>query len=343
MKAIVHGKKPGSMEIKDVPRPKPEADEVLIKIKATGVCHTDVSILNNEYDPAGRPSVPVPVILGHEGAGVVAELGSRVNSVEKGNRVGFEPLSGCGVCRNCKKGNKNMCMNWTHLGITCDGTFAEYVTVPAKSVHKLPDNVSFADAAFLEPIGLTVRSLEHVKPFVGDVAAVVGPGSIGLFHVQALKSAGNKVIVVGLDQDKFRFEIAKELGADHIVNISKEDPKEIINEITDGQGADIVIETASSPKALQTAYDIVGVNGRVSTFGLYKEATIKPVNILRKGVTIYGDVALLTKHFLRAIKWVSEEKVVAEPLITKRFKLDQAKEAIEALESGETVKALFEL
>jgi len=343
MKAIVHDKTAGSIEVRDVPVPVPEAGEVLIQIKATGLCHTDITILQNEYDPSGRPPVPYPVILGHEGAGIIAELGPGVESLNVGDRVGFEPLTGCGVCFHCKNGNKNMCNNWIHVGITCDGTFAEYIVVPAQSVHKLPDSVSFADAAFLEPIGLTVRSIEHVKPMVGDVAAVVGPGSIGLFHVQALKAAGARVIVVGLAQDKYRFEIAKKLGADYIVNGSEANVLERVKEITDGRGADIVIETASSPKALATAYDIAGARGRISTFGLYPEATIKPVNILRKGVIIYGDVALLTKHFIRAIRWVEDRKVLAEPLITKRFSLDQAREAIDELDKGHTVKVLFEL
>lgn len=344
MKAIVKfDENPRSLAVKEVPVPEPGRGEVLVKIKATGLCHTDITILENKYDPSGRPEVPVPVILGHEGAGVIAKLGPGVESFDIGERVGFEPLTGCGTCYNCKNGDKNMCMNWTHIGITCYGTFAEYVVVPAVSVHRLPDSVSFADAAFLEPIGLTVRSIEHVKPMVSDVAAVVGPGSIGLFHVQALKSAGTKVIVIGLAQDKHRFEIAKELGADYIVNGSEVNIQERVKEITRGRGVDIVIETASSPKALATAYDIVGARGRISTFGLYPEATIKPVDILRKGITIYGDVALLTRHFMRAIRWVEDKKVLAEPLITERFSLDQAQEAIDELDKGHTVKVLFEL
>ncbi len=342
MKAIVkYDGNPGSLAVKDVPVPEPGPGEVLLKIKATGICHTDITILMNEYK--GRKPVPIPVILGHEGAGVVAETGPGANCFKKGDRVAFEPLSGCGHCFNCKNGDKNMCTDWEHVGITCDGTFAEYLVVPETSVHLLPDTVSFADAAFLEPIGLTVRSIEHVKPMVGDVAAVVGPGSIGLFHVQALKAAGTKVIVVGLAQDKYRFEIAKTLGADYIINGSEANIQDEVKKITKGRGADIVIETASSPKALVTAYDIVGTRGRISTFGLYPEATIKPIDILRKGVTIYGDVALLTRHFVRAIRWVEDRKVLAEPLITKRFSLDQAREAIDELDKGHTVKVLFEL
>lgn len=343
MKAIVkYDAKPGHMEVRDVPVPKPGRGEILVRIKATGICYSDISILDSKYK--GRKPVPIPVILGHEGAGIVAELGEGVDSVKVGDRIGFEALYGCGRCFNCRNGNKNMCSDWEHVGITCDGTFAEYIVVPAEGAHKLPDSVSFEDAAFLEPISLTVRSLEHVKPMVGDSAAIIGPGSIGLFHLQALKAAGcTPIIIIGLEKDKQRFEVAKKLGADHIVTIGKEDPVEAVMDLTEGRGVDIVIETANSPAALSTAIDIAASRGRLSMFGLYPEATIKPLRILREGLTLYGDVALLPKHFIRAIRWVEYKKVLAQPLITKRFTLDQAEEAVEAFRAGDVVKVTFEV
>lgn len=341
MKAIIkYNEKANSLAVRDMPKPEPGPGEVLIQIKATGICHTDVTILMNEYK--GRKPVPIPIILGHEGAGIVVENG-RATYYKVGERVAIQPLSGCGKCYNCKNGDENMCTDWKHIGITCNGTFAEYVTVPEKSLHLLPDSISFADAAFLEPIGLTVRSLEHVKPMLGDIAAVVGPGSIGLFHVEALKASGSKVIVIGLNQDKYKFEIARKLGADYIINASEVDVLEEVKKITNGRGVDVVIETASSPKALLTAYDIVGTRGRISSFGLYPEATIKPVDILRKGATIYGDVGQLTRHFMRAIRWVEDKKVLATPLISGKYSLDQAKEAFQSLDKGNAVKVLFEL
>ena len=343
VKAIVkYDSLPGHMEVRDVPVPQPKAGEILVRIKATGICYSDISILDGKYK--GRKPVPIPVIMGHEGAGIVAELGEGVDNVEEGDRIGFEALFGCGRCYNCRNGNKNMCSDWGHVGITCDGTFAEYIIVPAELAHKLPDSVSFADAAFLEPISLTVRSLGHVQPMVGDSAVIIGPGSIGLFHLQALKSAGcAPIILIGLEQDKHRFEIGKKLGADHIITIGKDDPVEAVNDLTEGRGADIVIETANSPSALSLAIDVAASKGRLSMFGLYPEATIKPLRILREGLTLYGDVALLPRHFIRAIRWVEYKKVVAEPLITKRFTLDQADEAVKTFRVGDVVKVLFEV
>jgi threonine dehydrogenase-like Zn-dependent dehydrogenase len=235
-------------------------------------------------------------------------------------------------------------MAWRHLGITCDGTFAEYRVVPAFTACKLPDSVSPVDAAFIEPISLAVRTFEHVKPLLGDTVAIIGPGSIGLFHLQAFKSAGAaKIMVIGLDQDAKRFEIAKKLGADHIVNGSKEDVVKRVRELTDGLGADIVVETANHPSTVPLAVNLAAARGRVHLFGLYPEATMSPLTLLRAGVTMAGDVATLPRYFLRAIRWVEYKKVLAEPMVSCRFKLDQAKEAFDAFSQGGAVKVLFEM
>ena len=223
MKAIVKAREEaGALEVRELPMPEPGPGEVLVKMGAAGICYSDVMILKNTYK--GRVPVPIPMIMGHEGAGVVAGLGKGVENLKVGDKVGLNPLWGCGQCDSCVNGNPNMCMSWRHLGITCDGTFAEYRAVPAFTACKLPGSISMVDAAFIEPITLVVRTFDHIKPQLGDTVAIIGPGSIGLFHLQAFKSAGAAMtIVIGLDQDAKRFEIAKKLGADHIVNGSKED------------------------------------------------------------------------------------------------------------------------
>ncbi|MGI6777410.1 MAG: zinc-dependent alcohol dehydrogenase [Acetivibrionales bacterium] len=342
MKALVKcSDGPEEIKYKEVPKPELECEKVLVKVKSAAICHTDVMIINNEYK--GRKPVPIPLILGHEGAGIVEETYSKNSIFKAGDRVAFEPLSGCRKCNNCKNGYTNMCTDWDHIGITCDGVFAEYVTIPERTIHKLPDEINFSDAALLEPTGLTARSIENVKPVLGDIAAVIGPGPIGLLHVQALKASGCKVIVIGLEQDKYRLKVAEELGADLVINGSKVDPCESVNEYTNCQGVDIVIETASSPKALNTAFEIAGAKARVSAFGLYPEATVKFLNILRKGLTIYGDVGMLPRHFEKGIKWMKNGDILAKPLITHRYKLEEGVEAFRNLKNGNVIKAIFEM
>ncbi|MFB3885659.1 MAG: zinc-binding dehydrogenase [Thermodesulfobacteriota bacterium] len=343
MKAIMKAsQEAGSLEVKELSTPKPGHGEVLVRMKSAGICYSDVMILTNKYK--GRVPVPIPLIMGHEGAGVIAEVGEGVEHVKAGDKVGLNPLWGCGQCQNCLNGYPNMCMAWRHLGITCDGTFAEYRVLPAFVAYKLPESISLIDAAFLEPISLTVRTLEHVKPMVGDTVAIVGPGSIGMFHLQAFKSAGASiVIVIGLDQDAKRFEIAKKLGADHIVNGSKEDVVKRVRDLTNGLGVDIVVETANHPSTVPLAVNLATARGRVVLFGLYPEAMLSPLTLLRSGLTMAGDVAVVPRQFLRAIRWVEYKKVMAEPMIPRRFRLDQAKEAFEAFHQGEMVKVAFEM
>jgi threonine dehydrogenase-like Zn-dependent dehydrogenase len=343
MKAIVKtAESSGSFAVMDMPAPTPGAGEALIRVKATGLCYTDMSILKGEYK--GRKPVPIPLIMGHEAAGVVAAVGAGVGSLRVGQRVGFEALSGCGKCASCRAGYKNMCTDWNHIGITCHGTFAENVVLHESLVHALPANVDFADAAVLEPLSLVVRSLEHVQPRVGESAVIIGPGTVGLLHLQALRAAGvAKLIVVGLDADKLRFGIAEKLGATQIVNASKENPADAVMRGTGGRGADILIETASSPKVWDFLLDMVAAKGRMSVFGLYPQAQFQPLALIRKGVTLYGDVAFLARHFMRAIGWLESGKVSGQALVTRRFSLDQAGEAFEAFKNKETVKCLFEV
>jgi len=271
MKALVkYSETEGAYELREIEVPKPGAGEVLIQMKATAICGTDIQLLSGKY--IGKKPVPIPIIPGHEGTGIIEDVGKDVNCFKIGDRVVFEPLKGCGHCLDCKLGNKNMCYDWEHLGLTCDGTFAEYIVVSQDSVHLLPENVSFQNASCLEPIGLTVRSLEHLNPVLGERAVIIGPGKIGLFHLQALKASGvTEIFVIGLDRDKKRFEIAEKLGASIIINGSTEDPIKKVMDLTKGRGVDLVIETAHSPKCFSMAINLTAARGRISTLGFIQK------------------------------------------------------------------------
>jgi len=165
-----------------------------------------------------------------------------------------------------------------------------------------------------------------------------------MFHVEAFKSVGASiVIVVGLDRDEKRFEIGSRLGADHIVNGSREDVVEQVRALTNGAGADIVVETANHPSTVPLAISGAAARGRVVLVGIYPEATISPLTRLRGGLTVAGDVAALPSQFLRAIRWLEYKKVLVEPMVSHRFTVDQAREGFEVFRRGETVKVLFEM
>ena len=331
-----------TFELREIPVPNPGPGEVLVKMKAAGICYSDVMIMKNNYK--GRVPVPVPMIMGHEGAGVVAGNGEGVKHLKEGDRVGLIPLWGCGHCSNCVNGNPNMCPNWRHLGITRDGTFAEYILVPSFVPCSLPKNISMTDAAVLEPISLAVRTLEHVKPRLGDTVAIIGPGSIGLFHLQAFKAAGASiVIVIGIDKDAGRLNFARKLGADHIINASKEDVGKRVKALTGGLGCDIVVEAANHPSTVGQAIELASAYGRVMLFGLYPEATVSPLSLMRSGLSVMGDVAGKPAWYQTAIRWVQYKKVSAKHMITRKFRLEQAEGAFQAFSNGKSVKVLFEM
>lgn len=341
MKAIVKcNGEAGAVEVRELPIPEPKCGEVLVKMGASGICYSDVMIYKGLYK--GRAPLPFPLIMGHEGAGVVAELGNGVTNLKVGDKVSMNPIWGCGQCGNCLDGSPNHCASWVHLGITRDGTFAEYLTVPAFTAFKVSDSVSMTDAACVEPINLAVRTFEYLKPQLAETVAIIGPGAIGLFHVQAFKAAGAaKLIVVGLDQDAKRFEMAKQLGADHIVNGSKVDVVATVKELTGGLGCDIVVETASHPSTVGLAINLAAAGGRVMLFGLYPEATISPLSMVRSGIQVWGETASIPRWFRRGIRWVEYKKVTGEPIVSRPFRLDEVNEAFEAFKAGEAAKVLF--
>jgi len=178
---------------------------------------------------------------------------------------------------------------------------------------------------------------------VGETVAIIGPGSLGFFHLQAFKAAGaGKVIIIGRGHHHERFQMAARLGADHTVYGTAEDIVRQVMEITGGKGVDIAVETANTPEATSLAIEIAGNRGRIALFGLYPEAKISPLKILRKGITLFGDVSQLDRHFMRAIKWVESGKVLAAPLVKRPYTIEECKEALESSRSKVTVKVLFE-
>ncbi|HYA45430.1 MAG TPA: zinc-binding dehydrogenase [Acidimicrobiales bacterium] len=177
-----------------------------------------------------------------------------------------------------------------------------------------------------------------------DTVAIIGPGSVGLYHLQAFRSAGASfVIVIGLDQDAKRLEIAEKLGADYIINATREDVVKRVRGLTSGLWCDIVVETANHPSTAGQAIDLASADGRVMLFGLYPNATISPLSLMRSGLSVMGDVATTPRGYQRAIRWVQYKKVSAQALITRKFGLDMAREAFEAFSEGQSVKVLFEM
>lgn len=288
MKAVVKTK-PGKnyLEIQDMIKPTISSNEVLISVKAIGVCGTDVHIYTGEFP------TDTPIIIGHEFSGEIVEIGDCVKNFSKGDRIIAElSVNSCGTCKFCKKSMFHMCASKKAPGININGCYAEYIVLPESVLHKIPENVSYEEAAIVEPAAIVTYALvERTKIEPEDFVVIMGPGPIGLIGLQLAKCYGaSKVMVVGRDEDEHtRLKMAEEFGADYIVNSSKENVKKSIDEITKGYGADLVVECSGAQGAINTGIDILRKQGRMCVIGLpgpesieveWKKAGFKALNIM---------------------------------------------------------------
>ena len=265
MKALVL-EEYGKLVYRDVPSPVVGPGEVLVEVKACGICGSDV----HGMDGSSGRRIP-PLIMGHEAAGVIAEVGQGVEGWAKGERVTFDSTVYCGDCHFCRAGKINLCDRRRVLGVACEefrqeGAFAEYVAVPARILYRIPEGVSFEQAAMVEPISVAVHAVNRTPVRLNDTAVVIGAGVIGLLVVQALRAAGcGRIIAVDLSPT--RLELAGELGADEVLRSDEVDVVEAVRERTGGRGADIAVEAVGIDQTVRTAVDCVRKGGAVTLVG----------------------------------------------------------------------------
>ena len=251
---------------RDVPSPVVGPGEVLVEVKACGICGSDV----HGMDGSSGRRIP-PLIMGHEAAGVIAEVGQGVVGWKSGDRVTFDSTVYCGDCHFCRAGKINLCDRRRVLGVACEefrqeGAFAEHVAVPARILYRIPEGVSFEQAAMVEPTSVAVHAVNRTPVRLNDTAVVVGAGVIGLLVVQALRAAGcGRIIAVDLSPT--RLELAGELGADEALRSDEVDVVEAVRERTGGRGADIAVEAVGIDQTVRTAVDCVRKGGAVTLVG----------------------------------------------------------------------------
>lgn len=329
----------GNIELRDIPEPSPAPNEVKIKVQAAGICGTDLHIYKDEF--RSRP----PVVLGHEVAGEVVELGANVSNIELGARVTTETYySTCGICAYCRRGQNNLCLNRLSIGSGVNGGFTQYVVVPAKNVHRLPENVDFDAGALTEPLACVVHGVLNtptVSP--GDVAVIAGPGAIGLLTLQVVKAAGATAVMLGTNADERRMELAHELGADYVVNVQREDPTTLIADITqEGLGAEVVYECSGAGAAAQSLLPLARRRGRYVQVGLFG----KPIEwdldqVCYRELTVTGSNASVPSAWDKALKLLETGAVKTHPLITDVYDVTQWEQAFAAFESRQGVKTLL--
>ena len=332
----------GHVTVLDAEIPKPGAGEALVRVGPSGLCGTDLLLYDGVYRGRNR-SVPAPLIVGHEAAGQVLELGPGTDWPPPGTRVGIEAVTGCGSCYHCVRGSYNLCQDWHHIGLTRAGVLAEYAVVPATSLLPLPDAVTLESAAFLEPLATAVHTLERVKPAPGTSAAIIGPGPLGFLHLQILQAVGvGPIVMYGQNGDEARLELATTLGADTFIG-DRGAIAAHAHDVTGGRGFGLSIESAGTSSAIQSALEIVAGNGTLVSLGIIRETPIDVLQVMRKNLTWIGVVSSVRRHFADAIELIHTGKVRPHELITHRLPLCNALTGFDAMRQRAAVKVMFEM
>ncbi len=334
MLAVVKNPAEVGISLEDVPRPEFSPWEVLLKVKAVGICGSDLRMYNYA-DPNRKGNY----ILGHELSGEIVGMGEKVHGFKAGDRVATEICIGCAICRYCRKGLVNLCQNLNEIGVTMNGGMAEFVAVPARNVHRIPDNLSFEEATFADPLACSIRGLELARIEPGSWVAILGPGTIGLLATKVAKEICRAhVIVTGTNED--RLDLAKQLGAEHTFNIRKSDPVEEILEISNG-GVDYTFEAAGAPSALQQAVYITRKNGSIVIMTVHKEIQIDIEPVIRNELTLIGSICYNYKEFDQAVDLLARKKLDVKPLIGHTFPLNEAQKAFDFCFSRKGVKIIL--
>ncbi len=323
----------GRLVYKDVPRPSPATGEVLVNVKACGICGSDIHGIDGSTGRR-RP----PIVMGHEASGVIAEVGADVGDWKVGDRVTFDSTVYCGKCNFCRRGRVNLCDDRRVLGVSCedyrrDGALAEFVVVPRHILYRLPDNVSFEQAALVEPLSIAVHAVGRIALADISSAVVIGSGVIGLFIVQVLKSRARRT-VVAVDVRPERLELARRLGADAVVDARRADVAADVAAITGGRGADAAFEVVGTSETLDSALKSVGKGAAVVLVGNYSPTVEFPlVRAVTGELEILGSCASAGEYD-ECLEMISTGRVDVDALISAVAPLSEGAEWFARLYEG---------
>ncbi len=341
MKALVKSKPAPGADYVDVPVPAVGPRDVLIKVKASAICGTDIHIY--DWTPFAQVRVKPPMIFGHETCGEVVEVGKQVANFKPGDLVAVETHIPCEDCYQCRTGNQHICERMAIVGVHVDGTFGEYAKIPAVCCWKLPPGTNPDLGAILEPIGVAVHGA-MVDEVNGKSVAVFGCGPIGLFGIGCVRAMGASKIFA-LEVMPSRLQMAKLFAPDAIlINPKTDDPVKIIKQHTGGRGADVALEIAGSPIATKQAFQVLRLGGRVSLTGLTNAPVTldTPADIIYKEAVVYGTTGrLMWKTWYQMQALLDSGKFDPTPAITHRLPMKDIGKGVELAKCGEASKVLL--
>ena len=318
------------LKLENLPLPEITDSEILVKVKRCNICHTDVAIWRGEYSPRKRP----PIILGHEIVGEVEEIGEKVRGFRKGDRIAISPLISCGKCFYCKMGKDNLCDFLKTIGIDTDGGFREFINLPSENAFKIPGQVSYEEAALLEPLSICHNAIEKAEIESENFVVLIGIGGLGMISLQIL-SRLKKANVIAVDVNDEKLEIAENFGASYKINPNRDDLIDAVYSITNGKGADRVIEMVGNKDAQEKAIKCARKGGKVIIVGAGSHSI--PVEVKRffkEEIEVTGVYICPKKEYKKLIKLIESKKLDLKALITHEFKMDDINQAFKTA-SGE--------
>ncbi|WP_163835757.1 L-threonine 3-dehydrogenase [Spartinivicinus ruber] len=338
MKALAKLKREEGIWMTDVPRPEVGHNDLLIKIKKTAICGTDIHIYN--WDEWSQKTIPVPMVTGHEYVGEVVGIGEEVAGFEIGDRVSGEGHITCGHCRNCRAGRRHLCRNTVGVGVNRDGAFAEYLVIPAFNAFKLPDEVSDELAAIFDPFGNAVHTALAFD-LVGEDVLITGAGPIGIMAAAVARHVGARHVVI-TDINDYRLSLAKQMGATRTVNVAKEQLEDVMKQLKMEEGFDVGLEMSGVPVAFKSMLKNMNHGGKIAMLGIPPgEMAIDWSEVIFKGLDIkgiYGREMFETWYKMASL---IQSGLDLTPMITHRFHVDDFQQGFDVMRSGQSGKVVL--
>jgi threonine 3-dehydrogenase len=325
--------------MEEVPVPELAPDDVLIRVKKTAICGTDLHIYN--WDAWAQKTIPVPMVTGHEFVGVIEKLGSNVTGYKVGDRVSGEGHITCGHCRNCRAGKRHLCRNTIGVGVNRQGCFAEYLAIPYGNAFKIHDSIPDDVASMFDPYGNAVHTALSFN-LVGEDVLITGAGPIGIMAAAIAKHVGARHVVV-TDINDYRLNLAKEMGATRIVNVARESLSDVMREIGMVEGFDVGLEVSGNAKAFRSMLDTMNHGGSIALLGIFsEEVAIDWSAVVFKGLFIkgiYGREMFDTWYKMSAML---QSGLNIAPVITHRFKAEEFEQGFQILNAGKSGKVILD-
>lgn len=338
MKSLAKLKAQPGIWMTDSPMPELGHNDLLIKIKKTAICGTDIHIYN--WDEWSQKTIPVPMVVGHEYAGEVIDIGQEVKGFSLGDRVSGEGHITCGHCRNCRGGRTHLCRNTVGVGVNRSGSFAEYLVIPAYNAFKLPDGISDDLASIFDPFGNAVHTALSFD-LVGEDVLITGAGPIGIMAAAVAKHVGARHVVI-TDINQYRLDLARKMGATRAVDVSKENLSDVMKDLGMTEGFDVGLEMSGVPSAFKGMLENMNNGGKIAMLGIpAQDMSIDWSQIIFKGLTIkgvYGREMFETWYKMTSL---IQSGLDLSPIITHRFSIDEFQQGFDIMRSGQSGKVIL--